>query len=218
MSTTNNVLYEEFLNHAPKLVCDFEKAATDKNGKLVTLQAKLNRTLFHQIGATKLADSFDAYTSNPKLRNKAWMDVVRDAKTMIGKIIENIESTPLKDPNVSTSGLSLDLSQLTQLKDSSSNLVQEMVDVYEEQNTSYLQSLQHAIERENLKKVRQIAHTMKSSFVIIGCRKLKNTAIEIEVITESAAPNLSNLKKVFAAFKNDVNQSIVMLKQQSKTL
>lgn len=221
MDTTKaaaETIYEEFLNHAPKLVCDFEKAAMDKNEQLVILHAKLNRTLFHQIGATALANSFDAYTANPKMRNKAWVQIVSDAKIMIGKVIESLEQPKKAVQMQNNKNLTLDLSQLAQLKNTSPTFVNDMINLYENQNIEYLCELQQAIENKNLKKVRKIAHTMKSSFVIIGCNKLKNTAIEIEVITESAAPNLTALNNVFISFKADVNTSIELLKTESQYL
>lgn len=209
-------IIDEFLNHAPKMVCDFEKAILGKNHRQVIFLSKLNRTLFHQIGEHEIANEFDEFTETKKYNLTIVNELVKSAKQLISQKESELGSLQPFEPHAVDSVLEINLDQLISLKDSSPNFVFEIIDLYGQQNIDYLLLMHNAIKRHDFEKVRKIAHTMKSSFVMIGCKILKNIAIELEVVCECEKVNYNRLTELFEEFDIHVKDSIHLLKNKAK--
>lgn len=209
-------LLNEFLYHAPKMVCDFEKAIQKKDKKQIIFLSKLNRTLFRQIQEHQIADEFDYFAINKKVNIKIAKVLIQVCKTLISTKEAQLSSIKAVSSFVSSDNLEICLSQLRNLKDSAPNFISEIIDLYGQQNVECLHYMKRALNHEQYKKVRKIAHTMKSSFIMIGCKSLKNLAVEIEIVCEGQPVNSHKLQELFKEYDILVKDSIHLLKKTAK--
>ena len=208
----------EFLNHAPKTVCDFEKALKNNDIEQAIYLSKVNRTLFHQIGEADLAHEFDEIKSESQFDKRVTDELIRMAKRLISDKEHELDKMDIFHSKITAdTELDINLYQLKLLKDSTPGFVFDIIDLYGQQNVEYLVVMENALKRSEFEKARKIAHTMKSSFVMIGCNVLKSLAIEIELLCEAENPNRNELLERFKDLDLLVKNSIHLLKKTAKS-
>lgn len=202
----------EFLEYAPKIICDFEKSIKRNDSEKIEKLSKIGRILFKQINKYQLANDFDRYASVRHYNLRAAASLVRLSKKQIHKAQQELEELN-KDSQKSTQKLTVNLKIIKDLVGPNNQAFNEIIEMYGQQSVEYLSLMHFAYQQSDLNKIRKIAHTMKSSFAMIGCDLLKKYAIQIEHYCEAGNLNKNKLTE----FDELVKDSIQLLKKSAKS-
>lgn len=207
----------EFIEHAPKIICDFEQAISKNDEEKIELLSKISRTLFQQINKDELAKDFNRYTTAKGFNLNAAQSLIRLSKKQIHLAQNELNALKSKKGKEAPKDLEIDLKLIEKMIGPNETAINEIVDMYGQQCIEYLSVIKHSFEKQDFLKVRKIAHTMKSSFSMIGCELLKNLAIKIEHSCEEEIINEYKLTEQLKEYDELVKNSIHLLKKEVKS-
>lgn len=205
---------KEFIDHAPGIICNFEKAINQMNMAQIERYSKIGRTLFQQINKSQLANEFDSFGNNQNINQKAANSLIRLAKKQILKAQSELIILKERVIPKHNNTLEVNINLIIDLVGPSEEALKEIVDMYGQQCVEYLSIIHHSFKINDLKKVRKISHTMKSSFSMIGCDLLKQAAVRMESICEDDKPDNQRLLDELKSFDEMVKESIHLLKKE----
>lgn len=203
----------EFLEYAPKIICDFDKSIKRNDSEKIEKLSKIGRILFKQINKYQLANDFDHYASVQHYNLRAAASLVRLSKKQIHKAQQELKELKKDYNSPPPKELTINFKLIEVLVGPNNQAFKEIIEMYGQQCVEHLSLMHFAYQQSDLNKIRKIAHTMKSSFAMIGCDLLKKYAIQIEHCCEAGNLNKNRLTE----FEELVKESILLLKNSAKS-
>ena len=160
-----------------------------------------------------LSEKLDLWAGGPFKKGQQQIDT---------ESLDDLESTgQVRQPEAVYRSLSYDVKSIESLREAVGEVVSSMISAFVEDTPIYLEKLKSAAKEDNIRQIREMAHTIKGSAANFGAYDLVrlSKALEEQAASESLTDVDKQLDKIFAAFdvlKEDLEQEISSVDKAAK--
>jgi HPt (histidine-containing phosphotransfer) domain-containing protein len=105
--------------------------------------------------------------------------------------------------------LIFDCGELFERVDNDCELLRDIIGIFKQEFPRLLQTLEDAVQAQDTKRVAIVAHTLKGMLSNLAASQAAATAARLEQLGRQG--DSSELEKVFATFKGDTNELLLLL-------
>ena len=188
--------------------------------KIIRNTLKLNTPIIamtaHSIVGEKekcIAVGMNDFISKPFNPDTLYQKIINKlSKALISKTPEQIQSDEIDEPE-----LKINMNYLSELSAGNTNFELEMIQLFLKQIPDELQNIEHAIEFNDIQKLRDLCHKVKSSFDIFGLQKASDLLGQLSIDTVNGKDKtelfkqLNHMRSKLDAFYPELENKIIEL-------
>jgi PAS domain S-box-containing protein len=139
-----------------------------------------------------IAAGMNNFISKPFNPDTLYHKIIKKlSKALIGNTTEEIQLDQMDEP-----ALKVNMNYLKELSAGNSDFEMEMIQLFLKQIPEELQNIEHAIEFNDIQKLRDLCHKVKSSFDIFGLQKISDLLGQLSIDTTNGIDKSELMKQV----------------------